>query len=140
MADAVTSQTIGDEVGAKNILVKLTNISDGTGESAVTKVDVSALAKDTNGESCSRVAIQEIYYDVAGMRVDLLWDATSDVVCTTFGTHPATSGNQGYFDFRDFGGITNNAGSGVTGDLKLTTTGHTAGDHYTIILKLSKTY
>ena len=45
MADAVTSQTIGDNVGAKNILVKLTNISDGSGESAVTKVDVSALAK-----------------------------------------------------------------------------------------------
>ncbi len=57
MADAVTSQTIGDEVGAKNILVKLTNISDGTGESTVTKVDVSALAKDSNGESCSRVAV-----------------------------------------------------------------------------------
>ena len=48
MADAVTSQTIGDNVGAKNILVKLTNISDGSGESAVTKVDVSALAFGTH--------------------------------------------------------------------------------------------
>ena len=64
MADAVTSQIIGDNVGAKSILVKLTNISDGSGESAVAKVDVSTLAKDSNGESCSRVAIQEIYYDI----------------------------------------------------------------------------
>ena len=112
MADAVTSQTIGDNVGAKSILVKLTNISDGSGESAVTKVDVSALAKDTNGESCSRVAIQEIYYDIFGMRVDLLWNATSNVVCKVLGSNGAHT-SQGYIDTSDFGGITNNAGSGI---------------------------
>ena len=139
MADAVTSQIIGDNVGAKSILVKLTNISDGSGESAVTKVDVSALAANTNGESCSRVAIQEIYYDIFGMRVDLLWNATSNVVCKVLGANGALS-SQGYIDVKEFGGITNNAGSGIDGDLLLTTTGHTDGDHYTIILKLSKTY
>ena len=57
MADAVTSQIIGDNVGAKSILVKLTNISDGSGESAVAKVDVSALAKSTDGESLSLIHI-----------------------------------------------------------------------------------
>tara|TARA_Y100001937_G_scaffold11945_1_gene14952 strand:- start:1237 stop:1656 length:420 start_codon:yes stop_codon:yes gene_type:complete len=139
MADAVTSQIIGDNVGAKSILVKLTNISDGSGESAVAKVDVSALAKSTDGESCSRVAVQEIYYDIFGMRVDLLWNASSNVICKVLGANGALS-SQGYMDFRDFGGLTNNAGSGVNGDLLLTTTGHTSGDHYTIILKLSKTY
>ena len=139
MADAVTSQTIGDNVGAKSILVKLTNISDGSGESAVTKVDVSALAKNTNGDSCSRVTVQEIYYDIFGMRIDLLWNASSNVVCKVLGANGALS-SQGYIDTSDFGGITNNAGSGINGDLLLTTTGHTDGDHYTIILKLSKTY
>ena len=39
MADAVTSQTIVD--GEKTVVQKFTNISDGTGESAVVKVDVS---------------------------------------------------------------------------------------------------
>ena len=43
MADAVTSQTIVD--GEKTVVQKFTNISDGTGESAVVKVDVSALAE-----------------------------------------------------------------------------------------------
>ena len=42
MADAVTSQTIVD--GQKTAVLKFTNISDGTGESAVAKVDVSALS------------------------------------------------------------------------------------------------
>ena len=41
MADAVTSQTIID--GSKTAVLKFTNISDGTGESDVVKVDVSAL-------------------------------------------------------------------------------------------------
>ena len=139
MADAVTSQIIGDNVSAKNILVKLTNISDGTGESAVAKVDVSTLAKSREGDACSRVNIEEIYYDIFGMRVDLLWNASSNVICKVLGANGALS-SQGYMDFRNFGGLTNNAGSGVNGDLLLTTTGHTSGDHYTIILKLSKTY
>ena len=39
MADAVTSQTIQD--GERKAILKFTNISDGTGESAVTKIDVS---------------------------------------------------------------------------------------------------
>ena len=39
MADAVTSQTILDD-GGKNLIMKFTNISDGTGESAVAKIDV----------------------------------------------------------------------------------------------------
>ena len=39
MADAVTSQTLID--GPAHTVMKFTNISDGTGESAVTKVDVS---------------------------------------------------------------------------------------------------
>ena len=139
MADAVTSQIIGDNVSAKNILVKLTNISDGTGESAVAKVDVSTLAKSRSGDACSRVNIEEIYYDIFGMRVDLLWNASSNVICKVLGSNGAHT-SSGYMDFRDFGGLTNNAGSGVNGDLLLTTTGHTSGDHYSIILKLSKTY
>ena len=139
MADAVTSQIIGDNVGAKNILVKITNISDGSGESEVAKVDVSTLAKSANGDDCSRVNIEEIYYDIFGMRVDLLWNASTNVICKVLGANGAHT-SQGYMDFRDFGGITNSAGSGVNGDLLLTTTGHTSGDHYTIILKLSKTY
>ena len=120
MADVVTSQIINDNIGAKSILVKLTNISDGSGESTVAKVDVSSLLADSNGEACSRVAIQEIYYDIFGMRVDLLWNATTNVNCITLGANGALT-SQGHIDVKEFGGITNNAGSGVNGDLLLTT-------------------
>ena len=45
MADAVPSQTIQD--GDRIAVMKFTNISDGTGESAVNKVDVSALQAES---------------------------------------------------------------------------------------------
>jgi len=51
MADAVTSQTIID--GSSKAVLKFTNVSDGTGESAVTKVDVSALSNNSLGQACT---------------------------------------------------------------------------------------
>ena len=76
MADAVTSQTIED--GGKNLIVKITNISDGTGESAVAKIDVSTLnSNPTTGAACSRVSIQRIWFSNIGMGFKLFWKATS---------------------------------------------------------------
>ena len=46
----------------------------------------------------------------------------------------------GHLDFRSFGGIKNNAGGGITGDIDFTTSGHTNLDHYTIILEMRKSY
>ena len=60
MADAVTSQTIQD--GDRIAVMKFTNISDGSGESAVTKVDVSALrAESGTGKACDGVTIQQMW-------------------------------------------------------------------------------
>ena len=42
MADTVTSQTISDVSGQKTTM-KFTNLSDGSGETLVTKMDASAL-------------------------------------------------------------------------------------------------
>ena len=42
MADVVTSQTLVDTAGTKTVM-KFTNISDGSGETLVTKMDASAL-------------------------------------------------------------------------------------------------
>ena len=124
MADAVSSQTILD--GGRNVVMKFTNTSDGTGEASVTKVDVSAL----NGAP-SFVNIEKIHYSVNGMVARLLWDATTDVTIVDLA-------GDGCFDFTGFGGLQNNAGTGVTGDIQLTTVGHTAGDSYTIILEMKK--
>ena len=138
MADAVTSQTLSD--GGTTAVVKLTNISDGSGESSVAKVDVSGLTSASDGTACSRVHIEQIWYDIGGMRVALEWNATSNVVAAVLGGSAAAGNVSGHMDFRSFGGIKNTEASGVNGDIDLTTHGHTAHDHYTIVLQLRKSY
>ena len=134
MADAVASQTIVD--GSSFVALKLTNISDGTGESAVVKVDVSALEADSRtGLSCTDVNIERIWGQCIGMKVRILFDASSDVMAIELGENQ--SGNH---DYSIFGGLVNNAGSGKTGDIKFTTVGASSGDTYTVILYLRKKF
>tara|TARA_R110000744_G_scaffold183064_1_gene302381 strand:- start:1242 stop:1646 length:405 start_codon:yes stop_codon:yes gene_type:complete len=133
MADAVTSQILID--GGKQAVIKFTNVSDGTGESAVTKVDVSALEASVDGDACTAVVIERIWWQCIGMKVKILWDATTDAFCIELGENQS-----GDHDYTAFGGITNNAGSGKTGDIQFTTVGHTSADTYTIILYMRKKY
>ena len=138
MADAVTSQTLAD--GDRIAVVKFTNLSDGSGEASVKKVDVSALANNSAGAACAHATINQIWYDIGGMRVALEWNATSNVVAAVLGGSAAAGNVSGHMDFRSFGGLKNNAGSGIDGDIDLTTSGHTNLDHYTIVLQLRKSY
>ena len=133
MADAVTSQTLID--GQNKAVIKFTNVSDGSGESAVKKVDVSALSNSVDGVACSGVVIERIWWQCIGMKVKILWDATTDAFCIELGENQS-----GDHDYTSFGGLTNNAGSGKTGDLMFTTVGHSSADTYTIILYMRKKY
>ena len=134
MADAVASQIIVD--GSSFVAIKLTNISDGTGETAVTKVDVSALEADSRtGLSCTDVNIERIWWQCIGMKVRILFDADTDVMAIELGENQ--SGNH---DYSVFGGLTNNAGTGKTGDVKFTTVGASSGDTYIVILYLRKKF
>ena len=133
MADALTSQTLFD--GDKHVVMKFTNITDVTGEPAVKKVDVSVLQSDINGNTCTSVVIEKIWWQCIGMKVRLFFDATSDKFIIELGENQS-----GYHDYSEFGGIKNNAGSGKTGDIDFTTVGHSSADTYTIILKMRKTY
>ena len=133
MADAVTSQTIID--GERNCIMKFTNVSDGSGESAVAKVDVSALSANSRGVSCSEVRVMRVSHAIVGMSVQLFFNATSNVLLMEL----AESSN-GHMDFTDFGGIPNNAGSGKDGDVLFTTKGHSSGDTYSIVLEMVKVY
>lgn len=132
MADAVTTQKIVDDT--RRAILKFTNISDGTGESAVVKVDVSSL-NPYQGNACTSVNIEKLEAITDGMGVDLLWDATTDVIIMTLGPDQFFT-----FDFSRFGGLTNNAGAGKTGDISFTTIGAASGDRYTIILECIKNY
>ena len=138
MADAVTSQTLAD--GDRIAVMKFTNLSDGNGESSVKKVDISALAANSAGETPARATIEQIWYDIGGMRVALEWNATTNVVAAVLGGSAAAGNVSGHMDFRSFGGVKNTLASGYDGDIDLTTSGHTNLDHYTIILELSKNY
>jgi hypothetical protein len=131
MADAVTSQIVQD--GQRQAVCKFTNVSDGTGEAAVVKVHVASLVQGLNGDPCTGVSIEQIWYNCDGMSVSILWDATTDIpaaIITGYGHH----------NFTCFEGLTNNAGAGKTGDILFTTNGATSGDSYTIVLKLLKNY
>jgi hypothetical protein len=69
------------------------------------------------------------------MKVSILFDATSDVLAIQLGENQS-----GHHDYTSFGGLPNNAGSGVTGDVQFTTVGHSSGDTYTITLYLRKEF
>jgi hypothetical protein len=133
MADAVTSQTILD--GERLFIAKFTNLSDGTGETAVVKIDVSTLNPNSFGLACNGVKINKIYATTHGMQVRILWDATTDQFAWVIPQ------NSNYLmDLSSFGGIPNNAGAGKTGDLAFTTQDASAGDSYAVVLECLKTY
>ena len=92
MADTVTTQTIADTSGVK-FVAKLTNFSDGTGETLVKKIDASELTFMT--EDGNR-KISKIWYSVntanSKSAVELIWDGATNA------TAMFLSG-QSHFDF-----------------------------------------
>jgi len=133
MADAVTSQVLLD--GERLYIAKFTNISDGTGETAALKIDVSTLAPNAFNLACNGVKLNKIYATTHGFEVRILWDATTDVFAWM------VPQNTNYLmDFSSFGGISNNSGAGSTGDVLFTTLDSSNGDMYSIVLECIKTY
>ena len=133
MADAVTSQTLLD--GERLAIMKFTNISDGTGETAVTKVNVANLTPSASGKACTGVVVNKITSVCHGLEVRMYWDATTDVpfFLSTINTNYLN-------DFSNFGGITNNAGTGKNGNIVFSTSDQSAGDTYTVVLEMVKSY
>ena len=121
--------------------VRSTCVGDGTGEgTAVAKVDVSGLSP-----ACYRLIIRQIWWSVAGCRLQLLEDADTDVVLFTFGVYGGatfTGTDSGHWDFRKWPkrGIENTEATGATGDLMIITDGGNAAtdNHYTIFMELEK--
>jgi len=133
MADSVTSQTLLD--GERLAIMKFTNISDGTGETAVTKVNVSTLTASNSGKACTGVTVTKITSACHGMEVRMYWDASTDVpfFLSTVNTNYEN-------DFSNFGGITNNSGTGKNGNIVFSTSDASSGDTYTVVLEMVKSY
>ena len=126
MADIVTTQTIADTTGVK-FTVKMTNLSDGTGETLVKKIDASELtfmSEDGNRK------LSKIFYSINTANrksaVELLWDGATDA------TMVLLSG-QGNLDLRPAGNEIPNNATTPTGDILLSTKNFASGDNYTII-------
>lgn len=117
-------------IGWKRMKLQLTNLSDGTGESDVVKLDRSELY-GIDGLACEKIVIDKIKYQTYGMSVRLEWDMTPDQLIAML---PENSEGciEGPF-FPDYDGA---YGVGETGDLLLTTIGHTANDSYNITLDI----
>jgi len=139
MADTVTTKWIwppnwdggfDDNQGTRKWTVQLTGISDGTGEAAVRKVDISTLFLP-NGGTPAKSIIERIEGDSSGYTaLRLYWDRTP-------AENIAVIGGDGNFclDYTEQGGNVDPGESGDgTGDIMLTTTGYTSGDSYNIKL------
>ena len=134
MADVVTSQTIVDTSGTKTVM-KFTNISDGSGETLVTKMDARALTFMTEDATKKIAKIWWAINTTNGKSgVELLWAGTTN---STIGFFSGT----GYHDYFTSGNsIPNNAtltaNTSPAGDVLISTKGFVAGDNYTIILEV----
>ena len=134
MADVVTSQTIVDTSGTKTVM-KFTNMSDGSGETLVTKMDASALTFMTEDGTKSLAKIWWAINTTNGKSgVELLWAGTTN---STIGFFSGT-GHHDYFVAGN--AIPNNAtltaNTSPAGDILISTKGFVAGDNYTIILEV----
>lgn len=133
MADTVDSLVVFS--GKNRYVVRLTNVSDGTGESAVIKVDKSTLIGPDLVNEPGKLVLEEVQWSIQGFSsVRLLWDHTTDDEMCVLG-----AGN-GYFNFKNAGGLVDPASAGQTGDILLTTAGAVAGATYdiTLVVRLKK--
>ena len=128
MADVVTTQTIADTSGVK-FVSKLTNLSDGTGETLVKKIDASEvtfMSEDGNRK------IAKIWYSINTANpksaVELIWDGATNATAMFLN-------GQSHFDFRPSGDEIPNNATTPTGDVLLSTKNFADGDSYTIIIE-----
>tara|TARA_B100001250_G_scaffold8930_1_gene7714 strand:+ start:582 stop:974 length:393 start_codon:yes stop_codon:yes gene_type:complete len=127
MADTVSTQTLTDTTGVK-FAVKMTNFSDGTGETLVKKVDASAttfMTEDGNRK------ISKIFYSINTANpksaVELIWDGTDNATAVLLS-------GQGFWDLRADGNEIANNSTTPTGDVLLSTKNFANGDNYTILV------
>jgi hypothetical protein len=121
----------------------LTNISDGTGETNVTKVNANTLIA-SNGDGSTRLSITKLFWNVSrgtsslqDPRVTLFW---ANSVNGGANTTIATLSGSGVLDLTTGlqAPFTNNAAN-TAGNIMLSTTGFTTSAAYTLVLEGKKT-
>jgi hypothetical protein len=126
MANVTTVRILND--GPRNVILLCVGVLD-TSDQAAT--DVLTLADCANPTPLD-YRIDEVEFSVSGvMNVQLLWKANTDVVCLTMA-------QSGEFDFRENPYLTNNAGAGKNGTLRIKTAGWASVQTYSVLIHLVK--
>lgn len=139
MADAVTKTVLVDDAYFYAII--LSSVSDGTGESAVVKADKSAIAVASDGAEAASLDLIYAKWSCVGMQVKLLWDHNTDDLAMILDNQgeenfsAPSAGTGGRFSGRK---LADPRSTGGTGDVLLTTVGHSSGDTYYMKLVFSK--
>ena len=138
MANSTTVQILED--GAARTVVKFEGVLDSSDLSSMTVVDPAVQSSvDPTGSNylkASKYRIDKIIHNIEdGISVNFFWDATTPVRIEELT-------GRGKGDYRDFGGLQNNAGAGVTGKITATTQGWATGNilSFSVILYLTKQF
>jgi hypothetical protein len=135
VVDTVTSQTILD--GARNVVMAFTNISDGTGEANVVKVDPALLSAGSILFSApAQVAVRRIKFSTKGMGVIIRWQGTPSMPLFVIAPDKTDE-----VHFMHFGGLVSPPGLlAGTGRITFTTVDAGATSSYSIVLEMRKKY
>jgi len=128
MADIVSSQVITDTSGIKYV-IKLTNYSDGTGETDVTKITAANTTFMTEN-GARKIAKVWFSINTANTKsvVEIKWAGATNATALLLS-------GQGFFDFRDSGNEISNNATTPTGNVLLSTRNFAAGDNYTLVIE-----
>lgn len=115
-------------VPTRKVVVGMVCLSDGTGETRVTKIRLSDLLKH-DGTTPTRTAVERIQGTITGMSVVLAWDRAAAAGIKLLGP------GRYDLDFRSVGGIVDPGEEGDrTGDIFLTSSYADSGDSYDLTL------
>jgi hypothetical protein len=131
MANTISTQIILD--GRYQTVTKVTIEGDGSGE------ETNTVIWDASGYTPVPVnnKLRKIIYLLNGFSGTLYWDATANVMLTELDDSLQEEVDYTWGDAR-YSGIPNNAGTGKTNDILITTVGLGAGDKGYIILYVDK--
>lgn len=129
MANATTTRILRD--GWRNAVVEVVSVLDTSNLAATDVVDPASFSPVP-----STFIIDRIEHNTSGqLSVQILWDATADVVAATLNPGSET------LNFKEASGLTNNAGAGKTGKIQMSTTGWASGTQTTTVtLYMRKQY
>ena len=129
MANTITKTTLVN--GARNLIVHVTIVGDGSGDESASKLIDRSDYAPTDG---SKTVLEKVEGHLTAFSARLLFDATTDLEICQFPSDEAF-----FYDWNDAGGIPSvKAGTGYNGDILITTSSLGNGDRGTFTLYMRK--